>query len=95
VAPGQVLAEMDPIDLDERIVSLTAAVHRADANLLATASSIEEASARATYANTQADRYEQLLRTGAVVRSLSMTNVGTGGGGCRPRRHAPYKAARG
>lgn len=70
VAPGQVLAQMDPIDLDERIASLTAAVHRADANLLATASGVEEASARATYANTQADRYEQLLRTGAVSKEL-------------------------
>jgi len=36
VAPGQVLAEMDPVDLDEKIASLTAAVRRADANLLAT-----------------------------------------------------------
>lgn len=70
VAPGQVFAEMDPIDLDERIASQTAAVRRADANLLAAVSGVEEASARASYANTQADRYEQLLRTGAVSEEL-------------------------
>jgi RND family efflux transporter MFP subunit len=70
VRAGQGLAEMDPIDLDERIGSQNAAVRRADANMLAAASQVEEASARMTYANTQAERYEQLLRTGAVSEEV-------------------------
>ncbi|HEY1042854.1 MAG TPA: efflux RND transporter periplasmic adaptor subunit [Telluria sp.] len=60
VKAGQVLGEMDPVDLDDRVRSLQSAIKRAEAGL-------REAEARQAYAQTQARRYEQLL----VTRSIS------------------------
>lgn len=58
VRPGQLLGEMDPVDLEERIRSQAAVLQRADA-------ARKEAQARQAHASTQARRYEQLfaLRT--------------------------------
>lgn len=55
VKAGQVLGEMDPVDLDERIRAQDATLKRANAQL-------NEAQARKDYAQTQALRYEQLLK---------------------------------
>lgn len=60
VKAGQVLGEMEPIDLDDRIRSQEAALKRAEAVL-------RETEMRQAYAQTQARRYEQLL----AVRSTS------------------------
>ncbi len=60
VQAGQVLGEMEPVDLDDRVRSQASAYKRAEAALL-------EAKARQVYAKTQAHRYEQLL----AVRSTS------------------------
>lgn len=60
VRAGQLLGEMDPVDLDDRVRSLGSAIKRAEAGL-------REAEARQAYAQTQARRYEQLL----VTRSIS------------------------
>ncbi len=60
VKAGQVLGEMEPIDLDDRIRSQEAALKRAEAVL-------RETETRQAYAQTQARRYEQLL----AVRSTS------------------------
>ncbi|NMM28306.1 MAG: efflux RND transporter periplasmic adaptor subunit [Glaciimonas sp.] len=60
VKAGQVLGEMDPIDLDDRIRSQEATLKRAGAAL-------REAEARQAYAQAQARRYELLL----AVRSTS------------------------
>jgi len=60
VRAGQMLGEMDPIDLDDRIRSQEAALKRAEAVF-------REARARQVFAQTQAQRYEELL----VVRSTS------------------------
>ena len=54
VAAGQVLGEMDPVDLDERLRAQQAAIVSADAAL-------RQAEARQVFARTQAARYEQLL----------------------------------
>ncbi len=54
VRTGQILGEMDPVDLDERIRAQDAAVKRAEAQL-------REAQSRHAYAQTQARRYEELL----------------------------------
>lgn len=54
VKPGQVLGEMEPVDLVDRIRSLEFAQKKAQASL-------EEAQAKHTYAVSQARRYEQLL----------------------------------
>lgn len=66
VRAGQLLGEMDPVDLDDRVRSQEAALKRAEAAL-------REAMARQTYAETQARRYEQLF----AVRSTSEEIVTT------------------
>ncbi len=60
VKAGQVLGEMDPVDLDDRVRSQESAFRRAEA-------AVREAEARLAYAQTQARRYEQLF----AVRSTS------------------------
>jgi len=60
VKGGQVLGEMDPVDLDDRVRSQESAFKRAEAAL-------REARARQAYAKTQLHRYEQLF----AVRSTS------------------------
>lgn len=66
VRAGQVLGEMDPVDLDERIRAQEAAFKRAEAQL-------SEAQARQAYAQTQFRRYDALL----AVRSTSEEIVAT------------------
>ncbi|MDD2947906.1 MAG: efflux RND transporter periplasmic adaptor subunit [Rugosibacter sp.] len=66
VKAGQVLGEMEPIDLDDRVSSQESAFKRAQAAL-------REAEARQAYAQTQASRYEQLF----AVRSTSEEIVTT------------------
>ena len=55
VKKGQVLGEMEPVDLDERIRAQAAALKRANAQL-------REAQARKDYAKAQALRYKQLFK---------------------------------
>lgn len=66
VKAGQVLGEMEPVDLDARVRSQESAFKRAEAAL-------REAEARQAYAQTQARRYEQLF----AVRSTSEEIVTT------------------
>lgn len=66
VQAGQVLGEMDPVDLDDRILAQKSAVKRAKAVL-------REASARQAYARTQASRYQQLF----AIRSASEETLTT------------------
>lgn len=66
VKAGQVLGEMEPVDLDDRVRSQESAFKRAEAAL-------REAEARQAYAQTQARRYEQLL----AVRFISEEIVTT------------------
>ena len=66
VKSGQVLGEMEPVDLDQRIRSQDAALKRAKAAL-------SEAEARHSYAETQLRRFEKLFE----VRSTSEESVTT------------------
>ena len=66
VKAGQLLGEMDPVDLDDRVRSQQSAFKRAEAAL-------REAIARQAYAQTQAQRYEQLL----IARTTSEEIVTT------------------
>ncbi|WP_341328703.1 efflux RND transporter periplasmic adaptor subunit [Methylotuvimicrobium sp. KM2] len=66
VKGGQVLGEMDPVDLDDRVRSQESTFKRAEAAL-------REAKARQAYAKTQLHRYEQLF----AVRSTSEEIVAT------------------
>ena len=66
VRAGQVLGEMDPVDLDERIRAQEAALKRAEAQL-------SEAQARHVYAQTQAQRYEKLLAARSTSEEIVIT----------------------
>ncbi len=66
VKAGQVLGEMEPIDLDDRIRSQEAALKRAEAVL-------RETEARQAYAQTQARRYEQLLAVRSTSEEIAAT----------------------
>lgn len=59
VASGQVLAELDPVDLEQRLDALRATVRRAEATLA-------EQVARLAYAASQAERYERLYATRVI-----------------------------
>ena len=66
VKAGQILGEMDPVDLDDRVRSQESGLKRAEAAL-------REAAARQSHAETQARRYEELL----TVHSTSEEIVAT------------------
>lgn len=66
VQKGELLGEMDPVDLDERIRAQEAAMKRAQAALT-------EAEARQAYAQRQALRYEKLLTTRTTSEETAFT----------------------
>ncbi len=66
VKTSQVLGEMDPVDLDDRIRSQDAAFKRAEA-------AIREAMARQSFAETQARRYEQLFAARSASEEALVT----------------------
>ncbi len=66
VAAGQTLGAMDPVDMKERIEAQTAAVRRLESVVAAAGARVSETAARKEYAETQARRYENLLKTKAV-----------------------------
>lgn len=66
VTAGQTLAEMDPVDVHERIASLEAVIGRAEASVKSAEAQVEDAAARRNYADAQQKRYEQLWKTRAI-----------------------------
>ncbi|MBP9946432.1 MAG: efflux RND transporter periplasmic adaptor subunit [Vicinamibacteria bacterium] len=60
VKAGQLLGEMDPVDLDDRIGAQDAALRRAEAGIAAEQAQVQESTARKTFAETQAARYDTL-----------------------------------
>ncbi len=66
VKSGQVLGEMDPVDLDERIHAQQAAVKRAEAQL-------SEAQTSQAFAQTQARRYQELLAARSTSEEILIT----------------------
>ncbi len=66
VRAGQLLGEMDPVDLEERVAALDAALLSAQSAEQAAGARAQEASARRTFADQQDRRYAQLLRAGAA-----------------------------
>ncbi|MCB2015805.1 MAG: efflux RND transporter periplasmic adaptor subunit [Sphingobium sp.] len=63
VVAGQVIGEMDPVDLDDRLTAQASAMQGAVA-------SVSEASARRAYAATEARRYERLLEAQATSEEV-------------------------
>lgn len=70
VQAGQLLGEMDPVDLDDRIAAQEASLKRAESVVLAAEAQVREALARKTYAEKHASRYEQLLQTRSVSEEM-------------------------
>jgi HlyD family secretion protein len=75
VAAGQWLAEMDPVDLDERQAALDASIARAGSAIAAAQAAREDARARQELAAAEARRYEELaakdfISAGAVEARL-------------------------
>ena len=70
VRAGQLLGEMDPVDLDDRIAALEAALKRAEAQVAVAEAQAGDATARMAYAETQAQRYEQLVKADAASAEL-------------------------
>lgn len=66
VKAGQTLGEMDPVDLDKRILSQAAAQQRAEASL-------REAAARQAHAEIQAERYRKSFDAKATTEELAAT----------------------
>ena len=66
VRAGQVVGEMDPVDLDERLAAQDAALRRAEANVLAAQAQAREVGARRSFADAQASRYARLLQANSV-----------------------------
>lgn len=63
VTTGQILGEMDPVDLDDRIRSNEASSKRAEA-------AVRESQARETYARSQAQRYKELFLAHSTSEEL-------------------------
>jgi RND family efflux transporter MFP subunit len=61
VKAGDLLGEMDPVDLDARIEAQEAALARAHANISAAKAQIQDILATVAYTKNQARRYEQLF----------------------------------
>jgi multidrug efflux pump subunit AcrA (membrane-fusion protein) len=61
VKAGQLLGEMDPVDLDERVAAQDAALRRAESGVVAAHAQVRDAQARREFASAQVHRYEQLL----------------------------------
>ncbi|MEW6333351.1 MAG: efflux RND transporter periplasmic adaptor subunit [Thermodesulfobacteriota bacterium] len=70
VRAGQLLGEMDPVDLDDRIAAQEAALKRAGSAVQAAEAQVRESLARPTYAEKQAGRYEQLLHAQSVSEEM-------------------------
>lgn len=70
VSAGQLLGEMDPVDLDDRVAALAAALKRAKAQVTVAETKTADAMVRMTYAETQARRYEQLFAVRTVSAEL-------------------------
>ncbi len=62
LAAGQLLAEMDPVDLDAKLKAQQAALRRAESEVTAAQAQVEDGVARWDYARAQVARYEELLR---------------------------------
>ena len=62
VKAGQLLGEMDPVDLDDRVHAQDAALRRAESGVVAAQAQVRDGTARRDYAATQVHRYEQLLQ---------------------------------
>jgi len=69
VTAGQLLAEMEPVDLDTRVAATVAAVERGRSSVSAADAQVRDVRSRHTWAATEARRAEALGAAGAVSQS--------------------------
>lgn len=67
VRAGQLLGEMDPVDLDDRVLAEDATLRRIEASVISSEAQVKDAKARFEYAESQARRYRELLERGSVA----------------------------
>jgi HlyD family secretion protein len=77
VRTGQLLAEMDPVDLEKRVASAVAAVARGRSAVTAAEAQENDARSRLELAAAEARRYVELGRKGVVSQSLMESKVQT------------------
>ena len=75
VKAGQLLGEMDPVDLDDRVSAQDAALRRAESGVVAAQAQVREAVARQDYALAQVHRYEQLLQARTASEDTAGANA--------------------
>ncbi len=66
VRAGQLLGDMDPVDMDNRVAAKEAAIKRARAALIASEARVTDAIARERYAQSQSQRYQALAKEHTV-----------------------------
>lgn len=69
VTAGQLLAEMEPVDLDTRVAATAAAVERGRSTVSAADAQVQDARSRQSWATTEARRAEALGAAGAASQS--------------------------
>ncbi len=69
VQTGQLLAEMDPVDLDQRVSAVNAASGRAQSLVATAEAKLQAASSQRNFADLEARRYTQLGAKGFVSKS--------------------------
>ncbi len=67
VRAGQLLGEMDPVDLDDRVMAEDAASRRIEASVISSEAQVRDTKARFQYAESLARRYRELLGRGSVA----------------------------
>lgn len=70
VKAGQVLGEIDPVDLEQNIASSNAALISSQYNLETAKAQIQDARSRNQLAQATASRYEKLFESGAISKEL-------------------------
>jgi HlyD family secretion protein len=71
VKAGQLLAELDPIDLDERLNSAASAIQRAISAVQGTEAQLRETTSRSTLADASATRFSELRQKGFVSQEAA------------------------
>jgi len=71
VTAGQVLGEMDPVDMDNKIASRDAAIKRAEASVVAADARVKDSVARREYAQAQAARYKRLVQGKSISKDTA------------------------
>ncbi len=73
VRVGQVLGKMDPVDLDDRIAAQRASMAGVQASLVASEAQLRAAAANRAFAESQGQRYQQLLQVRATSEEILAT----------------------